>query len=115
MPNPHPRSGQLRVYGPPVCTGVLGVLAATPGVHLFERWLAPLPAVIVSHGIAVTMLGVAIWQWRVRRAAESRRASRMTPAALYITRLSLFSVARAVDRVARVPRSYRAVRRNTPA
>jgi hypothetical protein len=44
---------------------VAAILTATPGVHLFERWLA----VLVSHGIAVVLLAVAARRWRRARAS----------------------------------------------
>lgn len=50
---------------------VASVLCAAPGVHLFELWMAPRPALLISHGLAVVGLAVAVWQWRIRR----RRAS----------------------------------------
>lgn len=50
-------------------TAVLGLLTATPGVHLFERWLASPLAVVVSHGLAVVILGLAVVQWRAARRA----------------------------------------------
>ena len=46
---------------------LLAVLCAAPGVHLFALWLPPLPALLVSHGIAVVGLAIAFWQWRARR------------------------------------------------
>jgi hypothetical protein len=52
----------------PAGTALLGVLTATPGVHLFERWLAPMPAILVSHGLALGLLGLAVAQWRAGRA-----------------------------------------------
>jgi hypothetical protein len=46
------------------------VLVAAPGVHLFERWLAPAPATWVSHSLAVALLAVVAWRWlRWRRSA----------------------------------------------
>jgi hypothetical protein len=46
------------------------VLVAAPGVHLFERWLAPGPAIWVSHVAALGLLGVVAWRWmRSRRLA----------------------------------------------
>jgi hypothetical protein len=56
---------------------VVGILSAAPGVHLFERFLPPVPAIVVSHGIAVALLGTAVYQWRVRRARTF--AGRATP------------------------------------
>jgi hypothetical protein len=47
---------------------LVGILSAAPGVHLFELILRPLPAMLVSHGIAVALIGIAVYQWRVRRA-----------------------------------------------
>lgn len=58
------RVGRSRAFAA-AGTAALGVLTAVPGVHLFERWLAPSPAVIVSHGLAVVMLALAAAQWRV--------------------------------------------------
>lgn len=46
---------------------LLATLCAAPGVHLFALWLSPLPALIVSHGLAVVGLAIAFWQWRSRR------------------------------------------------
>jgi hypothetical protein len=43
------------------------VLIAAPGVHLFERWLTPAPAVWISHGLAVGTLALLAWRWRMRR------------------------------------------------
>ena len=57
---------------------VLAVLVAAPGVHLFERWLAPVPALWVSHGLAASLLVAVIWRWRAARrraSTASRRAS----------------------------------------
>jgi hypothetical protein len=47
--------------------GILAVLCAAPGVHLFALWLAPLPAMLTSHGLALVGLGIAGWQWHSRR------------------------------------------------
>lgn len=56
-----------REFAVPAGLGLLGVLTATPGVHLFERWMAPTPAVLVSHGLAVGLLGIAVARWRAAR------------------------------------------------
>jgi glucose uptake protein GlcU len=58
----------------PAGLGLLAVLTATPGVHLFERWMAPAPAVVVSHGLAVVILGLAVVQWRAGRRARALAA-----------------------------------------
>jgi hypothetical protein len=42
------------------------VLTAAPGVHAFERWLPPRAAFLVSHGLALLLLGVAALEWRRR-------------------------------------------------
>ena len=42
---------------------IVAVLTATPGVHLFELWLPHRAAVLVSHGIALVLLGLAAWRW----------------------------------------------------
>lgn len=47
---------------------LVGVLTAAPGVHVFQLWLPHGTAFLVSHGIGLVLLGVAWWQWRVRRA-----------------------------------------------
>jgi putative Ca2+/H+ antiporter (TMEM165/GDT1 family) len=54
--------------------GLAGVLCATPGVHLAELWLPRLPAVLVSHGVAVVLLGVAVRRWRAARLTGRRAA-----------------------------------------
>ena len=66
----------MRTYLAPTGTALLGLLTATPGVHLFERWLAPTPAILVSHGLALALVGVAVVQWRARRARVASGVSR---------------------------------------
>ena len=61
-----PRGRYARAVAP-AGTAALGLVTATPGVHLFEQWLAPAPAVFVSHGLAVVLLGLAVVQWRAAR------------------------------------------------
>jgi hypothetical protein len=46
---------------------VVGILTAAPGVHLFERALRPVAAIVISHGLAIVLLATAVHQWRVRR------------------------------------------------
>ncbi|MEP7066594.1 MAG: hypothetical protein ABI889_11215 [Gemmatimonadota bacterium] len=48
-------------------TALIGILSAAPGVHLFELFLRPMPAIVMSHGIALALLGTAAYQWRARR------------------------------------------------
>jgi hypothetical protein len=57
----------VRRHLAPAGTALLGVLTATPGVHLFERWLAQTPAILVSHGLALGLLALAVAQWRAGR------------------------------------------------
>lgn len=45
-------------------TALASVLVAAPGVHLFERWLRPRPAIVVSHGLALVGLALAAYRWR---------------------------------------------------
>ena len=54
------------------CIALASILVAAPGVHVFERWLARTPAVLVSHGLALAGLAVAVLEWRRRR---TRRAA----------------------------------------
>jgi hypothetical protein len=54
---------------------LISVLVAAPGVHVFERWLSPRAAFIVSHGLALLGLGLTAWQWRVRRSRVARSTS----------------------------------------
>ena len=51
-----------------ITLAAIGILTAAPGVHVFEIFLPRMPATVVSHGIAAVLLGLAIYQWRVRRA-----------------------------------------------
>ena len=46
---------------------IVSVLCAAPGVHLFALWLAPVPALITSHGLALVGLAIAFWQLRTRQ------------------------------------------------
>ena len=46
---------------------LVGIVTAAPGLHLFELILRPMPAIVVSHGIAVALLATAVYQWQVRR------------------------------------------------
>jgi hypothetical protein len=71
-----PNAAPGRRRAGPAGLGLLGLLTATPGVHVFERWMAPLPAVLVSHGLAVGLLGLAVARWR-----SARRAGPAAPAA----------------------------------
>lgn len=68
MPSLRFASRSTRARVGPAVTAVLGVLTATPGVHLFERWLAPAPALVVSHALALALVGLAVAQWRGQRA-----------------------------------------------
>jgi hypothetical protein len=54
---------------------LVGAVTAAPGVHLFERVLRPVAAIVVSHGIAVTLIAMAVYQWRVRRARAAASVS----------------------------------------
>ena len=61
-------AGRLRF----ALAAVGAVLVAAPGVHVFERWLAPAPAVWVSHSIAVVLLALVAWRWlRWRRQSRA--------------------------------------------
>jgi hypothetical protein len=58
--------------------GVLAVLVAAPGVHLFEVWLPRPVAFWVSHGLAALLLALVGWRWaaaRARAPAPGRRAA----------------------------------------
>ena len=66
---PHEFSG--RRYAVPAALCLVGLLTAVPGVHLFERWMASAPAVLVSHGLAAGLLGVALVRWRAARRAKT--------------------------------------------
>jgi glucose uptake protein GlcU len=66
----------MRTYLVPAGTAIVGVLTATPGVHLFERWLAPTSAILVSHALALALVGLATTQWRARRARVVDAVSR---------------------------------------
>jgi hypothetical protein len=45
---------------------VAALLAAIPGSHLLELWLSRVPAIVVSHGLGLALLALAVQQWRAR-------------------------------------------------
>ena len=55
---------ESRTRWPLVVAAVASILVAAPGVHAFELVLPHLPAVLVSHGIAVAGLVVTWRRWR---------------------------------------------------
>jgi hypothetical protein len=59
MPRPTHRD---RLVVPAIA--LASILVAAPGVHLFELWLPPRPAIVVSHGLALLGLALAAYRWR---------------------------------------------------
>ena len=71
MPPMPSYAASARRYAAPAALGLVGLLTAVPGVHLFERWMASAPAVLVSHGLAAGLLGLALVRWRAARRAKT--------------------------------------------
>ena len=55
---------------------LVGILIAAPGVHLFELWMPHPRAFVISHGLALCILAVAVQRWRAQRARHDASPSR---------------------------------------